>query len=52
MLMEVLDGQFHPSKFRGMFGWALLYVTSVLTIPSASIVYLSYPEEAYNSGGF
>ncbi|GAX79909.1 hypothetical protein CEUSTIGMA_g7349.t1 [Chlamydomonas eustigma] len=50
MLIEVLDGQFRPSKFRGMFGWALVYVTAFLTLPSASLVYLSFPEEAYNTG--
>ncbi len=39
-----------PSKFRKMFAWALLYVTGTLTLPNATMVYLSYPEEAYNSG--
>lgn len=47
---EVLDSQFRPSKFPKAFAYALLYVTSTLTLPNAIFVFVAYPEEATRNG--
>ena len=50
MLLEVLDSQFRPSKFPKTFTFALIYVTSTLTLPNAIFTYLAYPEESLEYG--
>ena len=50
--MQVLDGQFQPSKFRNVFGYSMLYVTAFLTIPSSLMTYLSYPYQTYDVGTY
>jgi hypothetical protein len=50
MLLEVLDTQFRPSLFPRTFTFALIYVTSTLTLPNAIFTYLAYPEESLKFG--
>jgi len=47
---EVLDSQFRPSKFPKAFMYALIYVTSTLTLPNALFTFLAFPEEATKYG--
>jgi hypothetical protein len=47
---EVLDSQFRPSKFPKAFTYALIYVTSTLTLPNAIFTFLAFPEEATKYG--
>lgn len=47
---EVLDSQFRPSKFPKAFTYALIYVTSTLTLPNAIFTFLAFPEEASKYG--
>eukprot|EP00775_Hariotina_reticulata_P005826 gene5826-6067_t len=50
LFTEVLDSQFRPSKFPKAFTYALLYVTSTLTLPNAIFTFLAFPEEATKYG--
>jgi hypothetical protein len=50
MLLEVLDSQFRPSKFPKTFMFALIYVTSTLTVPNAAFTFLAFPEQATKYG--
>lgn len=46
----MLDSQWRPSKFPKTFSFALLYVTSTLTLPNAAFTFLAFPERAYEYG--
>lgn len=46
----MLDSQFRPSKFPKAFTYALLYVTTTLTLPNAIFTFLAFPEEATKYG--
>jgi hypothetical protein len=52
MLLEVLDSQFRPSKFPRTFMFALIYVTSTLTVPNAAFTFLAFPEQATKFGAW